>query len=751
MKTLHLKIFGVVQGVGFRPYVSVLAAECGVTGSVANKGSYVEVFAQGARAAEFAERVPKEIPPRAVVLRTLVRTVEREPYPDFAIIESEHEVGDIFVSPDIGVCEDCKRELFDPADRRYLHPFINCTQCGPRLTILKAMPYDRERTVMDAFPMCPRCREEYTSPENRRYDAQPVCCNDCGPTVYLLSPDGDRLAEGADAIRRTRRILMDGGVAAVKGIGGFHLCCDARSERAVRHLRERKRRPVKPFAVMMPDLETARKYCAVPPEAEAWLTGWQKPILLLKKNADCGVCGLVAPGNDRLGVMLPYAPLQLLLFGYPDGLDMTDCLVMTSGNASGAPICRSDADAVAEIGSYCDVILSHDREILIRADDTVTDLRGGKPYMIRRSRGWAPLPVMLSESADKTVLAIGGELKNTFCIAGNDLYYLSAYVGDMADVRTQNALRETVGRLQTLLEMKPGVVVCDTHPLYQTVEIAKELGLPVRQVQHHWAHILSCMAENDRLDEVIGVSFDGTGYGGDGTIWGGEIMACTVHGYRRLGHISPFAQPGGDASSREGWRIALSMLDDAFENADAIADRLGLDAKQLGVIRAMKKAGVNCVTSTSCGRLFDAVSAVLGVRRASTFEGEAATALQTAAERAGTGPRLVVRCEDCRIDTADLFGEIVRRRLDGEDAGRLAYAFHDALADGIAAACVQAREKTGLRAAALSGGVFQNTLLVELTREKLEREQFDVLLHSQVPPNDGGLALGQALYGMMND
>ena len=750
--TKRVRVYGVVQGVGFRPTVSRHAASAGIRGSVCNKGPYVEIFAQGSDAEldAFLTLLRTKPPRRAAILKLDVKPAPDAPaYTDFSIIESEKTGGEIFISPDIAICEDCRRELYDPKNRRYLHPFINCTCCGPRLTILDALPYDRERTSMKAFPMCPACAAEYHSPATRRYDAQPVCCNDCGPEAYLL----DRPERGGAAITEARRILASGGVVAVKGIGGFHLCCDAANPSALALLRGRKNRPAKPFAVMVRDLDAARRECELTEAAEAILTGHQKPILLLRKRPGGRVCEETAPANPKLGVMLPYAPLQLLLFDYDDGVEVSDCLVMTSANESGAPICRDDDEARRELGPLCDAILSHDRLIRIRADDTVMDLYGDRPYMIRRSRGYAPLPFLLSAELGAKVLAVGGELKNTFCLASGDMLYPSPYVGDLADVRTVNALRETIRRFETLLEMRPEAVACDLHPRYNSTLVAEETGLPVIRVQHHYAHVVSCMAENDVSEPVIGVSFDGTGFGTDGTIWGGELLLSDYRGFERLGHIAPFAQAGGDLSAKEGWRIAVSLLG---ERAPAFAERSGLCSPgEARIVLGMIRRGINTVRSTSAGRLFDAVSALLGVRRASTFEGEAAVQLQFAAERCpeserperffSPGEELVRGDGPFVLATDLLFARIAERSEAGEGAEPLAYAFHLGLAELVEAACLRARETTGVSMAALTGGCYQNLLLTELSVRRLEKQGFRVLTHSLVPPNDGGIALGQAV------
>ena len=776
LQTSRFKIFGIVQGVGFRPFVSRTAKALGITGDVCNKGSYVEVRAQGTKDAlqDFRKKLEKEPPERAVILKILQDSTEKAPFfHDFQIIESAHESGDVFVSPDIAICPKCQSELFDKSDRRYLHPFINCTSCGPRLTILDAMPYDRERTSMGAFPMCPACRYEYTHAETRRYDAQPVCCNDCGPHVYLLGGEERDHA----AITRARHVLQAGGIVAVKGIGGFHLACDARNEAAVQRLRERKSRPQKPFAVMLRGLDAVRRECRLSDAQKAHLDNHQKPIVLLEKSGSGKIAASVAPAMPSLGVMLPYTPLHLLLFSLPDELaDFTDCLVMTSGNPSGAPICRTDEDALDALSSIADLILSHDREIRLRADDSVMDFYDGTPYMIRRSRGYAPLPLMLSADFQDSVLGIGGELKNTFCLAKNSLFYPSPYLGDMSDLRTLRALRQALPRMERLLAITPTAVAADLHPRYETSRFAETLGLPIFKVQHHHAHVLSVMAENDHLAPVIGVSFDGTGYGTDGTIWGGEIMLATTRDFQRIASLAPFFHAGGDLAAREGWRLAVSLLHLCCGREDAL-----LHSKKLGLVTEKEAAsvifqlenGLHTTISTSAGRLFDAVSALLGIRRISTYEGEAAVYLQfaaEAAEKAGKSAQAdallarwkadgtlqappaesAITITDGRflLTSNDLFCHLLQYRLQNVSSDILSLAFHRGLAAAIRDACKNAREMTGCSTTALTGGVFQNTLLLRLTQNALEKDGFHVLHHSIIPPNDGGIAVGQALFAM---
>ena len=764
--TKQIRVYGIVQGVGFRPTVSRHAATHQIRGSVSNKGPYVEIFAQGPEEAVdgFISDIENKPPKRAAILKMNIEPVEEaEDFTEFAIIESEKTKGEIFVSPDIAICDECKEEMFDPKNRRYLHPFINCTCCGPRLTILDALPYDRERTSMKEFPMCPDCAKEYYDPATRRYDAQPVCCNECGPEVYLIG----REERGRDAIIYTRRTIAEGGIVAIKGIGGFHLCCDATNEEAVKRLRELKKRPAKPFAVMAKDLESVKRECLVSEEQEKILTGHQKPILLLDKKEDGEetLCESIAPGNPKVGVMLPYAPVQLLLFTYDDGIRMPSFLVMTSGNTSGAPICREDKEAIQELSRLCDCMLSHNRKIRIRADDSVMDFYKNEPYMIRRSRGYAPLPFMTSMDWKGQVLAVGGELKNTFCIGVDSRFYPSPYVGDLEDLRTVKALQETIHRFRTLLEVEPKVVVCDLHPKYNSTVVAEKLGYPMLQVQHHYAHVLSCMTENDCQEPVIGVSFDGTGYGTDETIWGGEILLADYQNFIRFGSITPFLQIGGDASAKEGWRIAVSMIYGYTKNREKaweIIEKLGLCSEQESKVQfTMADRKINAVMSTSAGRLFDAVSAILGIRRQSSFEGEASTALQFAAEEFeqkgklkgneiwdNVQPVISELEERCLLNTEALVKQIVEAKLQGTDSGELAYLFHQTLAEQIVVACIEARKSSGRNKTALSGGVFQNRLLLHLTEERLGQEGFEVLCHHMIPPNDGGIAIGQAAYGM---
>ena len=761
--------------------MSRLADRYGISGSVCNKGSYVEIIARADESVigDFVHAIEAEAPERSAIVKVKVMDspVDISIDSGFKIALSKHEDGQIFVSPDIATCPDCARELFDKNNRRYLHPFINCTQCGPRLTILDSMPYDRVKTSMAGFPMCEACSDEYTDMNSRRYHAQPVCCNDCGPELYTLvggesgtgRPEG---VYGAAALLETRAVIRNGGVAAIKGIGGFHLCCDAASEAAVQRLRQLKARPMKPFAVMMRDLEVVGRECRLEPEMEPLLTGPQKPIILIprhtgsadSKSADSRIAASVAPDNPNLGVMLPYTPVHMLLFDYPDDEPISDVLVMTSGNPSGAPICMNDEEALKYLSPMCDIILSNSRDIRIRADDTVMAFYRSKPYMIRRSRGYSPLPIVAKRESSYAVLGIGGELKNAFCLGDKGLFYPSPYIGDMADMRSVRALEAATTRMERLLEIHPDIIVGDMHPGYNTSEMARVIaereGVPVMEVQHHHAHMVSCMAENEYEGTALGVTFDGTGYGPDGTIWGGEFLLGDESGYERVGSIAPFIHAGGDIASREGWRIACSMISTALgsEAANRIGETLGLgDEKGRQSIDFMLGNNINTVKSTSAGRLFDAVSAVLGIKSASTFEGEASMALQIAAERAEAqgislapyeGRLMNIDEEQFELCTDTLLMELAARSLADQDTDQLAYFFHKALADMIVIACCYQRTRCDVNVVALSGGVFQNLLLLRLVDDGLEREGFKVLKHGVIPTNDGGIALGQAAAGI---
>lgn len=746
--TYNIKIFGIVQGVGFRPFIKNLADTFFIFGSVANKGSYVEIFAQGSEKnlEKFLREIPKKSPPRSAILKLDAKKISEEKiFSDFKIIESVHEKGDIFVSPDIAICEKCSEELFDKNNRRYLHPFINCTACGPRLTILENMPYDRERTSMKNFPMCKNCSEEYFDKNSRRFDAQPICCNDCGPKLKLGIGNKDLGISDAEIIKRVRKIIFDGGIVAIKGIGGFHLACDAKNFSAVKKLRENKFRPQKPFAVMFKNISSVEKYCHLSENEKKFLDSPQKPIILLQKKFPEKIVENVAPKINKLGAMLPYTPLHMLIFDFPDEIkNFPDALVMTSGNPSGVPISIDD-DEVKNIFDFCDEILTHDRKILLRADDSVMNFYKNFPLMIRRSRGYSPLPIFIEKSKKISVLAIGGELKNTFALAKNNLIYSSPYIGDAENLQTVEILEKSVERLSDLLEIFPEKIICDKHPRYQTSRLAEKISveknIPLEKIQHHYAHILSNLAENNFFGEVIGVSFDGTGYGDDGKIWGGEFFICDAKNYRRVDSISKFIQAGGDKSSVECWRNSLAMI----KNFDTeIAKKLNFaDEKEISAQKFLLEKNLNCIESTSCGRLFDAVAAVLGICKKNSYEGEAAMKLQSCAENFSE------KVEVKNIfSTQELFEKILSMRLDGAEKEFLAKYFHEGLAEIIFEKVLKISEREKIFTVALSGGVFQNIFLLDSVIKKLERKNFKILLNKMIPANDGGICIGQAFFAI---
>ena len=581
--------------------------------------------------------------------------------------------------------------------------------------------------------MCDACAEEYFDKNSRRFDAQPICCNDCGCEVYLIGKN----LRGHDAIKFVRKILSDGGIVTIKGIGGFHLACDARNFNAVQRLRNSKTRPTKPFAVMFRNIDAVKRECFLSEAEKTFLDSPQKPIVLLRKKIN-SIAANVAPHINKLGVLLPYTPLHMLIFDFPDEItNFPDALIMTSGNPSGVPITIDDDDAIKNF-DYCDAILSHNRKILLRADDSVMDFTEDRPSMIRRSRGYAPLPIFY-DSNKKSVLAIGGELKNTFCLAKNNLFYASPYIGDVGDLRTVEVLEKSINRMENLLEITPEVIACDLHPRYQTTALAEKIsaerGVPLIKIQHHYAHILSCMAENNYRGEVIGVAFDGTGYGDDATIWGGEFFICNEKTYTRAAHVKKFIQAGGDKSAREGWRIALSFTDLNTARELNLADENNLRGQKF-----LLDSKINCVESTSVGRIFDAAAAILGICNVSTYEGEAAMHLQAAAERSDKNFRADFK------NTDEIITELLSRRLAGENVNDLARLFHKRLAEMTAQICEELSLKTKIKTVALSGGVFQNSLLTSLTIKKLQRRGLKVLRHELIPPNDGGICIGQAVH-----
>ena len=746
-KRIH--ITGVVQGVGFRPFVYQLATERGLAGWVLNSSSGVDIEVEGPP--EDVEAFIGEIPAKTPPLARLESLEELEIPPNgdisFTIKKSLEEEGFILVSPDIATCDECVSELFDPSDRRHRYPFINCTNCGPRFTIIEDIPYDRPKTTMKKFPMCPDCRGEYEDPMNRRFHAQPNACPVCGPKLELRikSDDGAFITEDADdPIKETIRLLSEGKIAAIKGLGGFHLACDAKNEEAVAELRRRKHRYGKPLAIMVADVEEAKKLCEVSDDEAKILESPQRPIVLLKAKGGIDIAPSVAPGVSTLGVMLPYTPLHHLLLK-ESGL----ALVMTSGNLSEEPIAMENEEAMRRLAGIADAFLLNDRDIYSRYDDSVVrDFRGELAF-IRRARGFAPYPIKLPFEI-KQVLAVGPEQKNTFCLTKENYAFVSQHIGDLENLETLEHFENTLELYERLFRIKPELAACDLHPEYLSTKFAKELPLPLVEVQHHHAHAASCLAENGILSEAIGVSFDGTGYGLDGAIWGGEFLLCNLYGFERVAHLDYVRMPGGAEAIKKPYRMAIAHLYDAFgkELIDLPVPMVHrVPEEELKAMILQLERGINSPLTSSAGRLFDAVAALVGVRDVALYEGQAAVELEAIAEPVwATYPFEVV--EDGNgftVKIAPLIRAIVADIEAGIPAAIISQKFHRAIAEIVVEVCGLIRDDYGNNTVALSGGVFQNWILFGAVVDLLEAAKFHVVYHRLVPANDGGISLGQAV------
>ena len=763
----HLEVSGVVQGVGFRPFVYVLARRLHLSGSVGNTGSGVQIEVEGdpADLAEFARALLEEAPALAAVEEVRCTEVAVRGGTGFTIKDSMVGTGArTLASPDVATCADCLAELADPHDRRHRHPFVTCTNCGPRFTIITDLPYDRATTTMAGFAMCAACRAEYDDPADRRFHAQPVCCHDCGPRLELRDRHGTTLV-GEPALVEARAALAAGAVVAVKGLGGYHLACDARDQQAVAELRRRKQRGAKPFAVMVADLDVARSLATLTEHEEQLLTGIRRPVVLLPRRArsrrgpvtDC-VAPSVAPANPDLGLFLPYTPVHTLLFGLPGDPPGPDALVMTSANLSGEPIVIDDEEALTRLAPFADAWLRHDRPIRIACDDSVTRSVAGAELPIRRSRGYAPLPVALPFEVAPT-LAAGADLKNTCAVAQGRYAWVSQHVGDMDDLATVQALTATARHLEMLTGVVPGELVCDAHPGYRSGSWAREqaAGRPVSSVQHHHAHIASVMAEHglDVGQSVIGVALDGTGYGTDGAVWGGEVLVCDYKAARRWAHLAYVPLAGGDASVLRPYRMAMSHLRAAgVDWAEDLAPVRACPPDERRVLAHQLATGFGCVPTSSMGRLFDAVASLCGLRQQVDYEAQAAIELEgiarpTWASTAGTGYRFMLGADTNVTDepvTADA-APVVRAVVDDLRAGTpveiVAARFHHGVVDLVAELVRAAARASGLATVALGGGVFANTLVLEAVEDTLGQQGLRVLRPRQLPPNDGGIALGQ--------
>ncbi|THA50383.1 carbamoyltransferase HypF [Streptomyces sp. A1136] len=762
----RVTVRGVVQGVGFRPYVYGRATALGLAGHVTNTPEGVVAEVEGARTAvtEFCERLATDAPPLALIDAVDHCEVPLAGGAGFTIIASRSGgPARTLVSPDVATCADCLAELADPADRRHRHPFITCTHCGPRFTIVTGLPYDRAHTTMAPFPMCPDCAREYTDPADRRFHAQPVACPACGPRLRLLAGTPPREVPDVDPVAEARRLLARGAVLAVKGLGGYHLACDAADEEAVATLRRRKARGRKPFALMARDPADLAALVAIGPEELALLTGGVRPIVLLRRRPGVrggpAVAEGVAPGSPDLGVMLPYTPVHHLLLGLPGDPPGPRFLVMTSGNLAGEPIVTDDAEALERLGPLADAWLTHDRPVHVPCDDSVVRVCDGETLLLRRSRGYAPLPLTLPVTVPAT-LAAGGDLKNTFCLGEGRRAWPSAHIGDMDDLATQYAFERAVGQLESITGVVPALFAADRHPGYRSARWAERNAgpRPLLRVQHHHAHVASAMAEHGLTGagKVIGVAFDGTGYGDDGAVWGGEFLLADYSGYTRFAHLAYVPLPGGDAAVRRPYRMALSHLRAA--GIDWTPDLPCVQAcptDELRLLRVQLDRDLNCAPTSSMGRLFDAVSSLAGICHHTGYEAQAAIELESAAlDAPGAGPRYAFTLRPARGDAADaplvadptpVLRAVVADLRAGAAPSSIAARFTGAVASLVTTACAAARERHGSDTVALTGGVFGNSLLASACATGLRESGFTVLRHRLVPPNDGGLALGQLM------
>ncbi|MBA4124561.1 MAG: carbamoyltransferase HypF [Acidobacteria bacterium] len=769
LQRLRLEIRGVVQGVGFRPFVYTCAKSCGLSGFVGNESSGVFVEIEGAETnlREFQRLLREKPPPLSHITSIESKKIATKFENDFHIAKSETQTDkNTLVSPDVSICDDCLREMFDGNDRRFRYPFINCTNCGTRFTIIKDIPYDRPNTTMNVFQMCKLCQSEYDNPLSRRFHAQPNACQECGARVWFqdkLASGSERVDNnfGEDAILAAQKVLCSGGIVAVKGIGGFHLACDARNDTALLTLRERKGRVDKPFAVMCRDLATAESLVEINEAERKLLVGKERPIVLLKKKAENDLSEFVAPGNKFLGVMLPYSPLHhLLLNSIKEKFRFLGVLVMTSGNFSNEPIIKDNNEALEKLLHLADAFLLHDRDIFIQCDDSVIRVFENYELPIRRSRGYAPFPVQLPFKLPP-VLAVGGELKATFCIAKDEFAFMSQHLGDMENLETLRAFEKSVGQMRKLFRIEPEIVAFDKHPNYLSARWAKDNLTRAFQpetrlvaVQHHHAHIASVMAENglDGAERVIGFAFDGTGYGDDSAIWGGEVLLADYCGFQRAAHLRYFPLAGGDVSVKKPYRVALAHLWQAGIDWNQSLPCVAICSEtERRILLKQFENNLNAVATSSFGRLFDAVASLAGVRQTITYEAQGAIEFEALVdEMVFTAYEFdLIEGETTQIDCANLISEVAKDVLMKVSIGAISAKFNNAVADLILRLALKFRERENLNCVALSGGCFQNVALLKASVWRLRKNNFEVFSHRQVPPNDGGIALGQAVVASL--
>jgi len=755
---LHIVIRGAVQGVGFRPFVYRLAAEMHLPGWVRNssQGIFLEVEGERPVLDEFILRLERERPPRSFIQSLESSLLDPAGYTVFEIHESDDRgAPTALVMADIATCPECLREISDPANRRYRYPFTNCTNCGPRFTIIESLPYDRRSTTMKQFAMCERCRQEYDDPHDRRFHAQPNACPECGPHLELWDDHGRVVAQNDRALAAAVELIRSGRIVAVKGLGGFHLLVDARNDEAVSNLRERKHREEKPFAVMVPSIESAKELCDISTLEERLLTSPECPIVLLQKKAvtqnlkpstsSHKLSDAISPGNPYIGLMLPYTPLHHLLMG-----DMGFPVVATSGNLSDEPICIDEREALerlARLQPVVDAFLVHNRPIVRHVDDSIVRVMAGREIVLRRARGFAPLPVEVHTADTTPILAVGAHLKSTVAISSGVNTFISQHIGDLETHEALIAWKSVISDLQNLYSLTPAVVACDEHPEYISTKFARNMGIETLPVQHHYAHILSCMAENELGGEVLGVAWDGTGYGPDDTIWGGEFLLTRNDGFDRVATFRPFPLPGGDQAIREPRRTALGMMyarsGEELFRGDTLGCLNAFTPSELRVIRTMLQKNINSPFTSSVGRLFDGVASLIGLRQRTHFEGETAMELEFAASRFTTNELYPFRIDDAvapaHIDWFPMIDGILADCDSGIGRECIAAKFHNTLTEIIVAVA----QRTRNRRVVLSGGCFQNKYLTERTIRRLDEEDFVPYWHQRVPPNDGGISLGQ--------
>ncbi|MBC8403489.1 MAG: carbamoyltransferase HypF [Candidatus Marinimicrobia bacterium] len=739
-----IRVNGIVQGVGFRPFIFNLAHDYKLTGFVSNTSEGVVIEAEGTAETldQFQTAIRTKAPPLAFIIDLLQESIPVNGDQDFVIIPSDSQAKvATLISPDIAVCDDCLQDLRDPANRRYRYPFTNCTNCGPRYTIIEELPYDRPFTSMCNFKMCPDCQAEYDDPTNRRFHAQPNACSVCGPQLSLYTIT-QKAVEADDLIRETARLLKAGKILAIKGLAGFHLAVDATNTAAVKELRRRKNREEKPLAVMVKDPAVARKICELVTAEEELLASPCAPIVLARKRPGSGLADEIAPGNDRFGVMLPYTPLHHLLLA-----EDFSALVMTSANLSEEPICIANDEAFERLQNIADYVLLHDRDIYLRGDDSVFIHLAGKNRPIRRSRGYAPMPIMV-KSEGPPVLAVGGELKNTVCLLQNNRAFLSQHIGDLENLEAYNFFRMTIDHLQRVFDTRPELIVHDLHPRYLSTQWAKEQdGIPLLGVQHHHAHLAAVMAEHGIEEQVLGIIMDGTGYSIDGTIWGGEILLGDYSGFKRLAAFEPMLLPGGDAAIRAPWRTAVSYL---LQSEGELPELPFLGEHDYKPIVDMVEKNVSCFTTSSCGRLFDAVAAMSGGRQIIHYEGQAAIELMQLSDNVSAEPFKYEFRQQGNLKlmlVKPLIRAVVKAIQSGCVLGEIGSRFHRTLREMLSTIVQQLRRKYDINTVVVSGGVFQNQILFEALIKDLEKANFSVFSHEKVPTNDGGIALGQALIG----